>query len=170
LVASVRFVGISLLRNRGDGTFDPFVITPVMNPADLRGATATDVDNDGDDDVVGVTVAGTVELLLNDGLGNLSQSATLPIPISGSRIRSVDFNRDGGNDLIITSVDGLMAASLQSDNAGSYLPPVSYTLAGQPGGMANGSENELTIGDFDGNLVLDVLVTNARAGECPLNS
>ena len=96
-----------LFINRGDGTFADETaarLTGVANPAeDDNAAVWLDVDSDGDADLLVASLSGPDRLLLNDGTGHFTLSATTATPddTPGSLgIQVADLDGDGRLDVV----------------------------------------------------------------------
>ena len=90
---------VSILLNRGDGTFGaPQTIQVGSSP---QIATPADIDGDQDLDLVIGNVGSSVSLLTNDGDGRFQESTREPIPQMLS-VRPIDLDSDGDPDLAVT--------------------------------------------------------------------
>jgi hypothetical protein len=89
---------VKVFPGNGDGTFGSVVDKNTINKVDHM--AAADLDADGDLDLV-LTGQSTVYVLLNDGVGNLSQ---YPVSVRGLPlgIAIADVDRDGGPDVLLT--------------------------------------------------------------------
>jgi hypothetical protein len=92
----------------------------------LSGLETTDVDGDGDKDVVTGTSGGTVSVFINED-GALS----LPVPYSVSglagRMTSADFDKDGDPDLAVACWNSGLAVML-NDGSGGFGAVTYYQL------------------------------------------
>ena len=124
---------VTLLRNDGSGVFS--VAASVTGVGDRPTAiVAEDFDRDGDLDLaVGndSTVAGTIQILTNDGLGGFTLGALLPLdgtdrsPLS---LTAADFDGDGAVDLVAAAffVDRLHV--YRNLGGGTFGAPVPITV------------------------------------------
>lgn len=130
--------GLALLGGCGSGGgFSTTAYDFCGSDADLRGMLATDLNNDGADDVaVGCRtrhdpLTGSVEIWLSDGDGHLSkhQTRTLGTQSTGgegaSPITAADFNEDGNPDLVISDPAGIKhgVSLLYGHGDGSFSEP-----------------------------------------------
>jgi hypothetical protein len=121
---------VSLLRNLGDGTFDPQEAYTVNRK--LKAICAADLDGDGDLDIVTTNVTSdSVSVLLNNGSGSLTLSASCPVGERPQSLFAADLDGDGDLDLATANED--------SDNVSVLLNQQGYIC-----------------GDADGNQVVNI--------------
>ncbi|WP_027419578.1 FG-GAP-like repeat-containing protein [Crocinitomix catalasitica] len=98
---------IAWLKNRGDGTFDPYAFVSAVGDV-MALAYGFDIDDDGDVDIVsGSYNDGLLSWFENDGDGNFGDQIVLSSLVNGiSQISHVDLDVDGKKDLLIASGNG----------------------------------------------------------------
>lgn len=145
---------LAILLNDGTGKFAaPNIINLTGDPVlPVFG----DLNNDGKLDIVAGlstgTTSGTVAILLGDGAGGFSPAANSPIHTLSSNPGTVaigDFNEDGKRDLAVPGSSGGVDILL-GDGTGGFAAGVNTTT--------NGTTLSLTVGDFNGDAHLDVLM------------
>lgn len=155
-------------RNDGAGNFAPSEpVDPAGEPLDVGDVTATDVDNDGDIDVVASYVTAATRFMgvfPNDGTGAFGPATMHPLGIesewaSTSSLTVGDLNDDGYPDVVASGpvkiddpdfglIDVGFAVVALNDGAGGF-------TVGQPLELArNAVRTALTDLDGDGNLDL----------------
>ena len=100
-VANLNTNTVSVLRGRGDGTFDPQQVIPVgLLP---RGIVVLDADGDGDLDIVNTNAnSSNMSLLINDGAGVFSPAIFFEGGGAGEwGLAAADMNSDGILDLVV---------------------------------------------------------------------
>jgi hypothetical protein len=140
----------------GDGTF----ATPAYFAINAGSPVLVDLNGDGFPDIAAFTVSGTspeVAVSLNQGAANpgVFQSPKLyPVPVGSSSLLAGDFNGDGKQDLITTSVD---------TSTGIALSTAVSILYGNGDGTLNAAATQstpsfsgFTIADFNGDGVTDL--------------
>jgi hypothetical protein len=95
----------AVMKNNGDGTFAPGVVT-FVNGCGQPELEAADLDNDGDLDVVYsdvqacVTIPPRVFIFRNDGNANFTLANTFFPPLPAIGVTAADLNHDGKLDLV----------------------------------------------------------------------
>ncbi|MEZ6119980.1 MAG: CRTAC1 family protein [Pirellulaceae bacterium] len=132
--ADYAFDADTLFRNNGDGTFTDVSAESGIGQIRLpsMGAIASDVDQDGDVDILVANDGQTNSLYRNDGQGRFVEQALLmgfAYDAMGKThasmgVASADFDHDGWFDYHVTSFQG-ESASLYRNLQGKYLDDVS---------------------------------------------
>ncbi|MFT3769070.1 MAG: VCBS repeat-containing protein [Minicystis sp.] len=142
--------GVSVLLNKGDGTFAPKVDYPTNNPA--GGIAAADLDGDGKPDLAVVTY-NVVDVLLNQGGGTFAAPVLYQAPIgTGAGVVAVDLNGDGKPELVVAGPSGVIV--LLNDGTGAFAS--SY-------GTGSGMTNAVGVADLNGDGKPDLAVANFLA-------
>jgi hypothetical protein len=157
LVVNAGSNDVSVLFGNGHGAFTAAAstITVGTTPRDI---VTGDIDGDGDVDFVTANAgSNNVSVFLNDGRGHFTQAAGSPVA-AGLNDRALalgDLNGDGKLDIVTANASINTLAVLLGDGAGGFI-----AAPGSP--IATGSVPfDLTLGDFNGDHVLDIAVTNA---------
>ena len=146
--------------NDGSGTFSEK--TDAALPAVRNGdVAATDVDGDGDSDVLvsGYTSSFTAltSLYLNDGTGAFTESTETFSDVWLSEIETGDVNGDGFSDFIVSGRNGKSHTTTVYANDGTG----SFTTISS--GLTGVSLPGIDLGDIDGDGDLDAVVTGQTA-------
>ncbi|MBI4822054.1 MAG: VCBS repeat-containing protein [Deltaproteobacteria bacterium] len=131
--------------------------TVVTSDGDIRALGATDLDDDGDVDVVvalyeGSPQRGMLVLLKNDGNGALVEGGRREVGTLPVTIASADMDGDGDQDLL-TLGQGRLEVMRAGPGAG-LADPLLYTVPG----------DRLAMGDFDADGTRDLVVTRPGSG------
>jgi hypothetical protein len=121
--------GVSVLRGRGDGTFDAPITQPLAGIPHTGVATA-DFNGDGKlDAVVSTEDTGAVTLMLGNGDGTLLHAGAFPTGTSPSGVVVGDFNRDGRPDLAVSNAVSRTVSVLLNDGNWGALPSPSLRVS-----------------------------------------
>ncbi len=156
-IVTVDFDGGALHRLRGTGT--PFVFAP-MSPVHLGGnpidVVAADFTGEGIVDLaVSRAGASDIAVLRNDGQGNLTSFANLPVGVAPNYLLTSDFDRDGRADLIVSNGAGASVTVL-------YARVVGFTAANFPAGL---TPTALLAQDLTDDGIPDILVASLQGGD-----
>lgn len=123
----------SLLQSNPAGTFAT-VDTSLFGVNGLDSGVVADLNGDGRPDFASVgaypvgspsSVASTLNLLLQNGIGGFTLSASIALPIAATRIAAGDVNGDGLLDLVLLGSNHQVLLLLQSASVrGTFLAPV----------------------------------------------
>src|ERR1700751_5995902 len=162
-------VKISYLPGNGNGTFGA-PHTAITLPANYSFPVATaDFNHDGHLDLVVMTgcddngICQQLIVLLGDGYGTFHpQPAISCSGCSDSQVGTADINRDGKLDLVLSTSNKLIV--LPGTGNGKFKSAIISTgITGNVGAWSGG----LVVGDFNGDGVLDVVVSDG-AGICEI--
>ena len=130
-----------VLRNNGDGTFEPIDYFP--EPVGVRSFSWADLDEDLDPDAAFVDGTGRLHVYLNDRGGEFRHIT--PEAVTGaSAIIAADLDADGGFELLAVGQDGSVTDVL----AGSAVLPAAAEIGANP---------RLLVADADNNGALDLI-------------
>lgn len=123
----------------------------------LRRAIPTDIDTDGDIDIIALESAQPDEefvfVLLNNGEGIFEQAETIDAGMNPRNLTVADLNSDGLDDLIVALSSPLGVVSVRLGlGDGQFAEPVYYPAGN--GGL------HVEVGDVNADNVLDVVVTS----------
>ena len=153
-----------LLRNNLDGTFTDVTARTGDAAFQSKKAVASDVDRDGDLDLVAIDAKGELVLRLNLRQGVFR---TVPLHVSGvADIAVEDVNGDGIPDIVVATSKGLRLLLGKGD--GNFSEGTGQEFAGAAGGAASvaaqAAVRAVALGDFDNDGFPDVVAATA-AGE-----
>jgi hypothetical protein len=162
-IASLGGLGVvSVLRGKGDGTFQSPLITPVpgKNFYDTLSLAVGDFNGDGKPDLAVSTVGSVlghdnVSVLLGNGDGTFQKPQDFPVGYVPIDVVVGDFNRDGKPDLAVANAADNTVSVLLGNGDGTFQPARNYTVGSDPTALA--------VGDFNGDGKPD-LVVNGTSG------
>jgi hypothetical protein len=162
---------VSVLLNRGAGTF----AAHVDHPLDVGGIASriamADLDGDQQLDLV-LAFHIEVGVLLNRGAGTFAPEVDYATGDIGSlaAVAVADLDGDGRNDLAVANPISVQSSNLSSvsvllnQGAGAFAAPVDYPVGNDNGYMdLAGSPASIAVGDLDGDGRIDL--ANANAGD-----
>ena len=135
--------------------------SPVAVGSATSAVAVGDFNGDGILDIVGVinAVAGSVNILLGDGSGGFTASASIPVGSAPYSVAVGDFNGDGILDLAVANSASNTVTILRGNGSGGFAQ-----FPGQPATVAVGSTPHSVVrGDFDGDGILDLAVANSAS-------
>jgi hypothetical protein len=146
----------SILKNKGNGTFDAAVNYAL--PIGPDAVVAGDFNNDHKADIAVMNSgnSGSISVLLNSGTGTFPSYTTYPINGYGYGIAVGDFNKDGNLDIVATDLTENTVSVLLGNGTGAFPTFATYTTGSLPYGVA--------VGDFNGDGWPDIAVANGSSG------
>jgi len=156
LIVPVTFASqLSVLINKGNGTFDPFATYPL--PENPEAVAVGDFNNDKKIDVAVVTLgSGSISVLLNSGTGTFGSYTQYNTNGYGQGIATGDFNKDGNLDIVVTDFNDNTVSVLLGNGTGAFPSFVTYPTGASPYGV--------TVADFNHDGFPDLAVADQGAG------
>ena len=151
---------VSVLLGNGDGTFQQQVSYAAGGAP--TGIVVADFNGDGIADLaitnfIEVSGAGTISVLLGNGDGTFQALVSYGVGAFPAGIAVADFNGDGIADLAVTNSGngtGNTVGVLLGNGDGTFQQQQTYTTGTNPYGIA--------VGDFNGDGIVDLAVTNSN--------
>lgn len=137
--------------NNGNGTFGAAVNTTISATASSGGnISLTNVDGDGDKDLVIVDAAANVmSVMTNNGSGTFSGKVDYTVGgTSPYNLKPTDFDGDGDMDFLIGLNSGTYAQILLNDGTGAYMTRIARYIGTAPVGIGIGDVNADGKADF----------------------
>jgi hypothetical protein len=146
----------SILKNKGNGTFDAAVNYAL--PISPDAVAAGDFNNDHRADIAVTNFGGngSITVLLNSGTGTFPSYTTYPINGYGYGIAVGDFNKDGNLDIVATNGTQSTVSVLLGNGTGAFPTFTAYPTGSGPYGVV--------VGDFNGDGWPDIAVANEFGG------
>jgi tetratricopeptide (TPR) repeat protein len=155
-----------VLRNRGDGTFEPY--PELASVARLRDFAWADLDADGDPDVTLIDAAGRLQVFLNRRF-RTPQFQPRQVPDTLGSVQAIavaDLNQDATLDLILLRADGTLSR-LSLDEGGWE----AEVLGRWPDFSAAGAQStQLFVADLDNNGGLDLVASTPEGARAWLST
>lgn len=115
--------------------------------------TASDVDGDGDADLVVVNVSdNNCSVLVNNGSGVFATGPALSVGSSPRSAAIGDFDGDGHRDIAVVNFNGNNVSILRNLGGGGFAPQLAYSAGPGP--------QSVVAGDLNGDGRLDLVVAN----------
>ena len=146
--------GFDVYLGNGNGTFNSGTLIPTADTK-ITALGAGDFTGSGALDLAVVGSDGSVDIFLQDGLGDFSPGASANAGKSPSAIVVGDFNGDGKADLAIANSGDNNVTVLLGDGNGNFTPNASPATGVKPASIA--------LGDFNGDGIVDLAVANSGA-------
>jgi hypothetical protein len=158
IVVNASTATLSVMRGKGDGTFQPALVTNFASGQSPAFMAIADINVDGKPDVVTlIQFSGTGSVLIGRGDGTFQPPINFPVDFQSAGMAVGDFNGDGRPDLAVTTAGfpgGTVSVSLGNGN-GTFSPRQSFPVGNSPGFVA--------LGDLNGDGTLDVAVANVSS-------
>lgn len=148
-----------VLRNNGDGTFQP--IHTFSEISGVRQLVWADLNGDGNPDVSLIDGAGQLHILINERLGKFREQ---PVPAGFSGVKAIavaDINQNGIFSLLVVRGDGSISALSAAEDGCQWK---TATLATVPNaGTFPANDVRLHVGDLDNNGAVDFLLSSVTS-------
>jgi hypothetical protein len=147
---------ISILMNKGNGTFKPFVSYSL--PTGPIAVVVGDFNNDHKADiaVANGNGSGSITVLLNSGTGTFPTYAEYSTNGIPDGLAVGDFNKDGNLDIVATNGSQNTVSVLLGNGTGTFPTFATYPTGSSPLGVV--------VGDFNGDGWPDIAVADSRGG------
>jgi FG-GAP-like repeat len=158
VMANANTATLSVMLGRGDGTFQPAIVTNFASGQSPAFMAISDTNVDGKPDLVILSqFSGNGSVLLGSGDGTFQPPINFPSDFQSAGIAVGDFNGDGKPDLAVTSTGfpgGTVSVSLGNGD-GTFSTRQSFPVGNSPGSV--------DLGDLNGDGKLDVAVANGSS-------
>ena len=160
LILATRFGGPQVLRNNGDGTFEPEILFDDV--PSLRSFAWADFDRDGDPDAALLDRQGTLYLFANERQGRFQRWTVPPEVNQVMDLTATDSNSDGVIDLLALRADGgiLRLTKALGDAAWGL-----EEIARWPASLLLDAPVRLFVADLDNNGGFDLLASGPDGGQ-----
>ncbi|CAF2592068.1 unnamed protein product [Rotaria sp. Silwood2] len=149
---------ISILLNRGDGTYNPQVVYTTGGTASHpEGVTASDLNGDGNLDIIVANYgANNIGIFMGTGVGTYApQVAVATGAGSGPQaVAASDVNGDGNADIIVANFDGNKVGVFLGTGHGTFSPQVTYPTD------AGSRPRSVVVADLNDDNKGDIIVAN----------
>jgi hypothetical protein len=148
---------VAVLPGKGDGTFEPAIITTTPVIPSWSGLAVADFDRDGKKDLAIKGAGSGLRVLFGNGDGTFTLSGPLDSSNSGGHFVAVlDANGDGFDDMVTANGPGTALRVILGNGNGTFQGAINITVPSGP--MA------LAVGDFNGDGRPDLVSANNAAG------
>jgi len=145
---------VSVLMNRGDGTFWPRL--SLSAGATPSGLAVADLNSDHHLDLVATNSGGnTVSVFLGDGIGGFGTKTDFTTGTGPSAVAIGDLNGDTRPDLVVANNSAATVSVLLGNGLGGFGTKTDYSTGTLP--------NSVALGDLNGDSRLDMIVGTAGA-------
>jgi Chitobiase/beta-hexosaminidase C-terminal domain/FG-GAP-like repeat/Bacterial Ig-like domain (group 3) len=145
---------IDVFLGNGNGTFNSGTLNATADTT-ITALGAGDFTGSGALDLAVVGSDGSVQIFLQDGLGDFFPGASVNAGKSPSAIAVGDFNGDGKADLAVANSGDNNVTILLGTGNGNFTPNASPSTGVKPASIA--------LGDFNGDGIVDLAVANSGA-------
>jgi hypothetical protein len=145
---------IDVFLGNGNGTFNSGTLNATADTT-ITALGAGDFTGSGALDLAVVGSDGSVQIFLQDGLGDFFPGASVNAGKSPSAIAVGDFNGDGKADLAVANSGDNNVTILLGTGNGHFTPNASPSTGVKPASIA--------LGDFNGDGIVDLAVANSGA-------
>ena len=155
---------VRILLNQGSGNLVTGAVLFVGGQLRPDGVTATDLDGDGDPDIVAATSGNGfnfVTVFTNTGGTFAGPMSFATGGVDPADVGAADFDGDGVVDLITTQQDSNGLSALAGLGGNTFGAPALFSTGTRP--------DDLEFGDLDGNGTPDVVVANRDSNEVTLH-